>query len=160
MSEATAAEAPPRKSSKMPMILGLVLAILGGGGGFYAVQSGLIGGSESHAEAPMADLPPPIAPVAYVAIDPITVNMPRSSGHQFLRITAQVEVAPEHQAEVEPLKPRIIDVMNSFLRAVEPADFEDQLILEELRGHLLHRIAVVTGEGRVRDLLIQEFLLN
>ena len=32
----------PKKSSKLPMIIGLVLAIAGGGGGFYAVYSGML----------------------------------------------------------------------------------------------------------------------
>ena len=38
-------EDAPKKRSKMPLILGLVFAILGGGGGFMAVQMGLIGGA-------------------------------------------------------------------------------------------------------------------
>jgi flagellar protein FliL len=154
---------PPKKRSKLPLLLGLVLALAGGGGGFMAVQMGLIGGQadDSHGEEEMAlaELPP-IAPVAYVAIDPLTVNLPRDSGRQFLRFVAQVEVVPDAASEVEQLRPRIVDVMNGYLRAVEPADFEDPAVLNHLRSQLLRRIQVVTGEGRVRDLLIQEFILN
>jgi len=29
-----------------------------------------------------------------------------------------------------------------------------------IRAHLLRRIQIVTGEGRVRDLLVTEFVLN
>jgi flagellar FliL protein len=155
----TQAEAP-KKSSKLPLILGLVLALAGGGGGFMAVQMGFIGGSADHAESPEVAVLPPIAPVAFVTLDPLIVNLPRASGREFLRFAASLEVAPEMAAEVEALKPRIVDVMNSYLRAVEPGDFEDQMIVEELRGHLLRRVQVVTGEGRVRDLLVQEFILN
>ena len=38
------AEAPPEaaKTSKMPLVLGLVAALIGGGGGFYAAFSGMI----------------------------------------------------------------------------------------------------------------------
>ena len=82
------------------------------------------------------------------------------TGREFLRFTAQLEVVPDHLAEVESLRPRIVDVMNGYLRAVEPADFEDQMILSRLRSQLLRRIQIVTGEGRVRDLLIIEFVLN
>jgi flagellar protein FliL len=98
--------------------------------------------------------------VAYVAVDPVVVNMPRDSGRQFLSFAVQLEVAPDYAAEVEALKPRIVDVINSFLRAVEPADFEQTDILVTLRAQLLRRIQVVSGEGRVRDLLVQEFILN
>lgn len=36
----------PKKRSKLPLIIGLVLMIALGGGGFYAVYSGLILGGE------------------------------------------------------------------------------------------------------------------
>ena len=157
------AEAPPKKSSKLPLILGLVLAVVGGAGGFLAVRMGLLaGGSHESADASHDDSVPlaPLGPMAYVAIEPLTINMPRSLGRQFLRFTVSLEVDPARVAEVETLKPRIVDVLNSYLRAIEPADFENQMILTELRAQLLRRIQVVTGEGRVRDLLIIEFVLN
>ena len=37
--------APPKRRSKLPLVLGLVLAALGGGGGFMAVQAGIVGGA-------------------------------------------------------------------------------------------------------------------
>lgn len=152
-----------RKKSKIPLILGFILALAGGGGGFMAVQMGLIGGASDAAAAGHAtdeSLLPPVAPVAYVMIEPLIVNLPLRSGRSLLRFGAQLEVVPEYQAEVEALKPRIIDVMNGYLRAVEPADFEDPAVLIRLRAQLLRRIQVVAGEGRVRDLLVQEFVLN
>jgi len=157
------AEVPRKKSLKLPMMIGVALAILGGGGGFYLVRSGILGSGaaqEPHAVEPDDHALPPLAALSYVAIDPLLVNLPRATGRQFLRFTAALEVPQDHAAEVESLRPRITDVMNGFLRAVEPADFEDQMILAELRSQLLRRIQVVTGEGRVNDLLIIEFVLN
>jgi flagellar protein FliL len=161
----TAAATPsesPRKKSKKPLIIGLFLALVGGGGGFMAVQMGLIGGTPGDMDPAAESVAsvPEIAPVAYVAIDPVVVNMPRDSGRQFLSFAAQLEVVPDYAAEVEALKPRITDVFNSYLRAVEPADFENPDILTSLRAQLLRRVQVVSGEGRVRDLLVQEFILN
>ena len=98
--------------------------------------------------------------IAYVPLEPVVVNLPRASGRQFLRFTANLEVVPQYQAEVALIRPRILDVLNGYLRAVDPADFEAQAILPELRGQLLRRVQVVAGEGRVRDLLITEFVLN
>lgn len=158
-----AATTAPKKKSKLPLILGIVLAILGAGGGFFAVKLGLIGGHappEAPAEDLHGDMLAPLAPIAFVAFDPLVINMPAQSGRQFLRFTAQLEVPPEHLAEVEAVKPRIVDVMNGYLRAVELSDLEDPTVLMRLRAQMLRRVQVVTGEGRVRDLLIMEFVLN
>lgn len=160
-----AAATAPKKSSKLPLILGLVLALVGGGAGFFVVSSGLLGGGAAEgaaAEDEGADphSAPAMAPVAFVVLEPLVVTMPRSSGRQFLRFVAQLEVSPEHLAEVEAIRPRIADVMNGYLRAIAPEDFEDQFVLDRLRAQLLRRVQVVAGEGRVRDLLVQEFLLN
>ena len=157
------AAAAPKKKSKMPLILGVVLAIFGGAGGFYAVKMGLIGGHaapEPLADAMHDDMLAPLPPASFLALDPLVVNMPNQSGHQLLRFTAQLEVPPEYLIEVESIKPRIVDVLNGYLRAVEVSDLEDPSVLVRLRAQMLRRVQVVTGEGRVRDLLIMEFVLN
>lgn len=56
--------------------------------------------------------------------------------------------------------PRIADVLNTYLRAVEVRDLEAPAATVWLRAQMLRRIQVVAGEGRVRDLLITEFVLN
>jgi flagellar FliL protein len=77
-----------------------------------------------------------------------------------LRFTSQLEVAGNHSEEVTLLLPRIMDVMNSHLRAIEVAALEDPAGLVRMRAQMLRRIQMVTGEGRVRDLLVTEFVLN
>lgn len=154
------AENAPKKGSKLPLILGIVLALAGGGGGFMAVQTGMIGGSseqtESHPEEEVEEMPA----LAFVALDPLVVNMPPNAQARHLRFTAQLEVNPEYTAEVEALKPRVIDVLNGYLRAVEVAELENPTGLIRLRAQMLRRVQVVVGEGRVKDLLIMEFVLN
>jgi len=56
--------------------------------------------------------------------------------------------------------PRILDVLNSYLRAVAITDLEDPTAMARLRAQMLRRVQIVTGEGRVRDLLVTEFVLN
>ena len=56
--------------------------------------------------------------------------------------------------------PRIVDVMNGYLRAMDKAVLEDPAGLVRMRAQILRRIQIVTGEGRVRDLLVTEFVLN
>ncbi|KJZ21160.1 flagellar basal body-associated FliL family protein [Loktanella sp. S4079] len=150
----------PKKSSKKPLMIGLALALLGGGGGFFAVQSGVIGGAgpvEDHAQiAAVSDSPK----LSFVPLDPLIVSLAREGGRDHLRFSAQLEVVPEFANEVEAVKPRIVDVLNGYLRAVEVAQLEDPAALIRLRAQMLRRIQIVTGEGRVRDLLIMEFVLS
>jgi flagellar protein FliL len=150
--------AVPRKG-KLGAIVGLVAAAALGGGGFYAVYSGIIDPAAllSH-EAEAA--PDVLGDVAFVPMEPIMISLPPGAAEKHLRFAGQLEVAPEHSVEVSGLMPRVLDVLNTYLRAVEVRDLEDPAALARLRAQMLRRIQVVTGEGRVRDLLITEFVLN
>lgn len=161
MSEPEAvAEEAPKKKSKLPLILGLVLMLALGGGGFYAVYSGLIlgHGDSTHAEAaaPVEALPD----IAFVPIDPIVVSLGTDPSGRYLHFTAQLEVAKLSQPDVLLILPRIVDVLNSYLRAVEVKELEDPTALVRLRAQMLRRVQMVSGEGRVRDLLVTEFVIN
>jgi flagellar FliL protein len=154
-------EAPPKKS-KLPLIIGLVLALVGGGGGFYATFSGMILGADDHADEEESDMPKVKAGpnVEYVAVDQLVISMRAPSNAKHLVFRAHLEVVPEAKEEVEKLLPRVVDVLNSYLRALEPADLEDPSSLTRLRAQMLRRVQVVTGIGKVNDLLIMEFVLN
>lgn len=152
-------EAPPKKASKMPVIIGLILALVGGGGGFYAAWSGMILGEDDHPTQAEKNPKAPTADVAYVAVDPLVISMRPPSQNQHLKFRAHLETTPESQAEVEKLLPRVTDVLNSYLRALEVGDIEDPSALTRLRAQMLRRVQVVTGAGKVNDLLIMEFVL-
>jgi len=158
-------EAPAKKSSKLPLIIGLVLALVGGGGGFFAVQSGLLLGSDSHAgEGDGHDMDKEakdvaaMPDIAFVPIEPIVVSLDGQSNHLMFR--AQLEVGSAYQQEVEKLMPRVVDVLNNYLRALETEDLANGNSLARLRAQMLRRVQIVTGGGRVNDLLIMEFVLN
>ncbi|EAR50722.1 flagellar basal body-associated protein FliL [Oceanicola granulosus HTCC2516] len=153
------ADAPPKKS-KLPLLVGVVLALAGAGGGFFIVSSGMIGGGARATESAEPAAPEPLAPVAFLPLDPIVISLPPRSGGGHLKFTAQLEVPPEELAQVAAIQPRIVDVLNGYLRAVDLGDLEDPAMLIRLRAQMLHRIGVVAGEGRVNDLLIMEFVTN
>lgn len=162
MDATTNPEVSPKKGkSKLPLLVGLVLAFVGGAGGFLAVRSGIVGtGGAEPAESEAPARAESMTAVAYVPLDPMIINLPPGSDREFLRFVAQLEVVPAHQSEVDTLRPRIVDVLNGYLRAVEPGDLESADALNRLRAQMLRRIQVVVGDGRVRDLLIMEFVLN
>jgi flagellar protein FliL len=167
------ADADPagKPRGKRGLILGILGALILGGGGFYVTYSGLVdlsgifrggtasggsshGGSASHGGAtgePAAN---------FVALDPILVSLGPGARAKHLRFTGQLDVDPDQAAAVQAELPRIIDAFNTYLRAVEVRDLEDPAALTRLRAQMLRRAQTVTGEGQVRDLLITEFVLN
>ncbi|MBL9053376.1 MAG: flagellar basal body-associated FliL family protein [Tabrizicola sp.] len=149
----------PKKKSKKHLLIGLVLALLLGGGGFYATWSGMILAAEPKDEHGDQG-PTALAGIAFVPLETMVISLGHDAGSRHLRFSAQVEVVDTAATDVTLLVPRIMDVLNSYLRAVDTASIEDPQAMSRLRAQMLRRIQIVTGEGRVRDLLITEFVLN
>lgn len=157
-----AEEDGPAKKSKLPLIIGAVLACAGAGGGFFAASSGLILGSDAAPE--MAEEEPilvePLNGIAFIELDPLVINLRQSSRTAHLRFVAHLEVNQQAESDVTLLLPRILDVLNNYLRAVDLEELEQPGSLIRLRSQMLRRIQIVAGEERVRDLLISEFVVN
>lgn len=162
MTDATATEmAEKSKGTKKPLIIGLILMVLGGLGGFYAVSAGLILGSESSdSKAEILASDSGFENVAFLPIAPISVSLPPSSLYKHLLFRAELEVRKPFRSEVQKIMPRIVNVLNGYLRAVETADLAEPSSLTRLRTQMLRRAQIVAGPGRVEDLLIMEFVLN
>ena len=144
-------------------LLGLGLALPAGAGGFYITYTEPWQrlSAESSAAEPGGGAPAMNAQVhAYVALEPIMINLGTSGQSRLLRFVAHLEVAPRHVAEVERLMPRIIDVLNTYLRALELHEIEEPAALLRLRAQMLRRVQIVVGDGRVNDLLVTEFIVN
>jgi flagellar protein FliL len=137
-------------------VVALLLAPLLGGGGFYAVYSGILFadfGSDQERASALPD-------VGFVPLEQVIVNLRENDHGRHLRFGATLEVNRRYQSEVEQLMPRILDVLNSYLRALDTQSLAEPGALIRLRAQMLRRVQIVTGEGRVRDLLITEFVLN
>lgn len=174
---ADAAE-PPKKKSKA-LLFGLIGALLLGGGTFYGVFSGLIplpfgsdaaaeGDGEAHASSDknaekgesVGIEHPGSPPAAFIPMDALVISLGPTARSKHLKLVVSVEVTPESEAEVTAVKPRIADVLNTFLRAVDERELETPRAMLRLRAQMLRRVQLVTPENSVRDLLIQEFVLN
>lgn len=154
------AEEAPGKKSKRPLIVGISLMLALGASGFIAAYSGLIPGPSAETDTETEEEPDPLPEIAFVPVEPLVVSLGPGAGGRFLRFTAQLEVNKQHEPEVALLLPRILDVLNGYLRAVETGELEDPTALVRLRAQMLRRVQIVTGEGRVRDLLVTEFVIN
>ena len=149
------------KPSKLPLILALVALLAGGAGGFYATFSGMLLAPETDPTLDDPGLPmSPLPEVAYLPLEPLVVSVGKVSDGRHLRFSAQLEVQPDHRAAVEKVMPRIVDVLNGYLRALTIEDLDKPAALVTIRAHMLSRIQTVAGFGRVTDFLVMEFVLN
>lgn len=161
MTDATSEEVEtPKAASKLPLILGVVLALAGAAAGYLGVAKFMGKGAESAPVAKEDPGPDPLPDIAYVAMDPLLVSLMEDRVSKHLRFRAQLEVNADYLSDVELIMPRIVDVLNGYLRALEPEDLRDPMALTRLRAQMLRRVQVVAGAGRVRDVLIMEFVLN
>lgn len=168
----------PKKKGKRALIIAVAALLLGSAGGFYATYSGLIAGPEAEEVAEAEEGvegvegeggetalhgDPIVAgesEVSFIPVSPIVVSLARSQEPKHLRFTSQLEVPSEHSGEVSRLMPRVVDVMNGYLRAVDPGEFESPGALITLRSQMLRRVELVVGPGRVSDVLVMEFVLS
>jgi flagellar FliL protein len=163
--ETTELPAGAPRPGRRRLLFGSAAAALAATGGFYAAWSGLLPIPGGDGAATMAgdaaqSAPAPLGDIAFVPIDPVVINLGTGGTNRHLRFRAQLEVNGPYRAEVEAMLPRVLDVLNGYLRAVGVSDLEEPTALVTLRAQMLRRVQLVTGEGRVRDLLIMEFVLN
>ena len=150
-----------KKQSRKPLVLALLAVLIGGGGGFFAAYSGLVLGAGTHAVATGDSLQAgALLDIAFVPIEPMVISLSPAANNQHLRFRAQLEVPSHYASNVEKLMPRVIDVLNGYLRALEIRDLESAAAMTRLRAQMLRRVQIVAGSDRVNDLLIMEFVLN
>lgn len=154
------ASLPSAKKGGLGLIAGAVAALALGGGGFYATFSGLLGGHGTIESSAHSEDVEPLPDVAFLAIDPIVISLGPAANARHLRFSAQLEVVSPFLEDTRHVLPRILDVLNGYLRAVGTDQLEDPAAMSLLKAQMLRRVQIVAGAGRVNDLLISEFVLN
>ena len=149
-----------QKSSKKMLFFSILALFIGGAAGFYPTWAGLVFASESSVSPMSDDKDDGHLKVAFVPLDQMVISLGPNSKNKHLTFRAQLEVKPEYEAEVQRMIPRVVDVLNNYLRAVDPKDLEPAAALIRLRAQMLRRIDIVLGPNRVNDLLVMEFVLN
>ena len=162
MSDATDLEADvPKKGKLKGLLMAIGVMLTAAGGSFGALYTGMVDNPfESGKPEPVTVEAEKKPKQAFVALDPLIVPLRSNGVEAYLRIAIQLDVYEPYKKETESLKPRLTDMLLSYLRALSPEDIEDKNSLLKLRTHMLHRARIVVGEGKVRDLLITEFVLN
>ena len=164
MAEKKKAGDAPKKGGALPLLIGAVAAILSGAAGFFLINTGMLSAplpprQELFAGGEATE-PRDLPDTDFVALTPLIVTLGDGDALRQLQLTAQLEVAPDAVDSVALLTPRVIDVLNTYLRAVDAATVEDPAAMLRMRAQMLLRVQVVTGDGMVRDLLVSEFILR
>lgn len=154
----------PKGKLPKALIISIFMAIIAAAAGFFVTYREMIPfpqtysseGNSGHGTSQAE----PQADVVFVELPPLLVPMGNLLSNQYLRFRAELEVTPEYQGEVVTLIPRIVDVLNGYLRALDREDLEKPAALILLRSNMLRRVQTVVGEGRVSSILIMEFVVN
>jgi flagellar protein FliL len=134
--------------------------VAGAGGGWFAASVG----PAAHSAATARRDPDATAKVErgtiFVPVDPILISLGSTGSNRHLSFRAQLEVPTAAAVEVTGLMPRIVDVLNSYLRAVDVREFDSPHGLIRMRAQMLRRVQIIVGDAKVNDLLVMEFVLN
>lgn len=154
------AQEQQKPQSKLPMLLGMVGALLLGAGlgaagmKFFGPQPKMVDDSKQ------AELHDTQKQYEYIKTPVITVNLRTTAGRgAYLMMVAILEInTKEDAAKIEVLMPRIIDQFQIFLRGFDETELRGQPGLSRIRQELLLRVQQVAGDIPVNDLLIERFV--
>ena len=185
MSSVDAADVPEggeekKKSSKILLFAGIG-AVLVGGGLFAGIYLGavpvpaILGGETQKAEAGESSdaghdgsykesVSKPgdrdfVLP-GFVELEDLVISLGANARASHLLIALTIETDPDSVDTVTDVMPRVLDVLNTFLRAVDEREFEQPHAMTRLRAQMLRRVQLVTPPGTVKDILIRAFVLS
>lgn len=172
--EASSEAATPKKKGIMgPLMIGLALALLLGGGAAYAVMSGLVplgdeqhagekdgdGHGEKHADKDGRGEAEAKEPPVFVTFEPLTITLTHGGAPRQLRLALSVETSKDYAEKVELMKPRMLDALNTLLRAMHEKELTEPAGLDRLRAQMLRRVRIAADPTAVKDLLVTEFVV-
>jgi flagellar protein FliL len=155
--EGGAAEAAAGPKSRLKMIVAAV-------GGFVIVCTVATWflffrghGEEVHAEAPATK--PPV----FIEVPEMLVNLVNSPGErvQYLKAKLVIEVKEEKQVEaIKPSLPRVVDIFQTYLRELRPADLNGSAGLFRLKEELTRRVNAAVSPNQVNAVLFKEIVVQ
>ena len=157
--DAAEAGAPTKKRGgmKLVIIIALALAGIGAGAGYMGVIK-MPGAHDvpADAEANMSD----VSKTVFVELPRVIVPLGDQAAAKHLAASFVVETTKEHAERIDKLKPRLMDMLNTYLRAVDEQELTDPSRFRQLQAQMLRRAKLIAGETAVKNLLIQEFILQ
>lgn len=172
-------------SRKMLMIIAPVLLLLIGGGAYFflfaggeevAAESGQVpegadghaaaggegqGDAHAAAEGGNAEAHHPV----FFEVPDILVNVSSDGGKPvFLKLAVSLEVEgashEEIAAQLEPIMPRVVDQLQTYLRELRLEDLSGSAALFRLKEELLRRVNLAADPIQVKGVLFREMIVQ
>jgi flagellar FliL protein len=112
---------------------------------------------EMHAEAP------PAKPPVFIDVPEMMVNLVGTPGErvQYLKAKIVLEVKEEKQVEaIKPTLPRVVDIFQTYLRELRPADLNGSAGLFRLKEELTRRVNTAVSPTQVNAVLFKEIVVQ
>lgn len=154
-------EAPKKGKKKLVIIVAVVLVLVIGAAVF------LMGGGKGEDEEPQkteeelkaeADAAKPV----YYELPEFLVNLSTGGNRvSFLKMSVTLELRDKAAAKtIDANKPRVLDVFNTYLREMRPADVQGSAGIYRLRDELMARVNGTVEEGLVKNILFSEIVVQ
>ena len=157
--EAAEGEGEAQPKRKLPLKLIIMVAagvlVLGGGGTAAFMMFG--GKHEQKAAAPV------VKPVAFFDLPEVMVNLSGAGAErvQYLKVKVVLELPDQTLgAQIQPIMPRLMDIFQTYLRELRPADLEGSAGLYRLRDELTRRINAMLAPNRINAVLFKEVVVQ
>lgn len=79
---------------------------------------------------------------------------------QYIKLRAQLQTLPVYAGQVKLAMPRLIDVFQSYLREIRPAELQGALGTYRLREELIARATIAVLPAKINDVLFEEILVQ
>jgi flagellar protein FliL len=156
------AQQPKGKGGKRKLLLlavPLLVLLLGAGAYFGGLLDPLLG----HKPPPGAE--PETArhePPTYVDLPDLITNLDSGGRHgSYVKLRAKIEVTRASDVPaVQAAMPRILDLLQTYLREMRPEELRGSEGTYRLREELLSRIEIAVAPARVDDVLFVELMVQ
>ncbi len=147
------------KKSKFGLILVIIGILLAGGGGVAVGYLGLIPHNLLEKSKEEVKLPD-IDNTVFITLPAIIIPLGEHANAKHLRAIFSIETDPNYKKRIDKLKPRLMDMLNTYLRAVEEKELTQPERFQNLQAQMLRRARLVAGENAIKNLLVQDFVLQ
>lgn len=147
----------PKKGSKLPLIVGVVVLVLGGGGGFAWWKGLLPGGRKAEAKAEAKEEKPPVG--AIVPLDPFIANLADEDGKRYLKATLQLEFFEAKEPEDFKL-PQVRDLLLTLFSSKVFGEIRTPEGKAVLREEIINRLNRAMHKDVVKTVYFTEFIVQ
>ena len=158
------AHAKPKKAKgggTSPIVMALLVLNLGASGfGVFKIMTASPAAAAAtvaaHEEKSGKEITGPV-----VALDPFVVNLDEPGTARYLKMTVQLEMVGEKDAEViEKSKQVIRDDVLGYLSGLHVKDTLGAGAKDAIREALMKKLETIVGEHKVRRMFFQEFMVQ